>query len=162
MVPAHRELAPQGVPLASGNVQISLLHRKIESSGVLEAARRLGITLIAYVPLRSGVLTGELPTDRTMVAQLPSQRCLLTGMSTKSRGRTIPLADELGTIADAHRATVGQVALGWLITSYDDTAAARPDASKPHHADEAAGAMKVARSDAETRRLADRSTQATR
>ncbi|MET8170490.1 aldo/keto reductase [Streptomyces sp. NPDC005329] len=162
METAHRELARHGVPLASKQVQINLPHRKIETTGVLETARRLGITLIAYVPLRSGMQTGELHADRTLVAELPRQRRLLTGISTKSLYRTTPLIDELSTIADAHRATVGQVALAWLITSHGDTAVATPGASKPHHAEEAAVAMKIALSDEETRRLTDHSTQVTR
>ncbi|MET9088940.1 aldo/keto reductase [Streptomyces sp. NPDC004237] len=162
METAHRELARHGVPLASNQVQINLLHRKIETNGVLETARRLGITLIAYVPLRSGMLTGKLHADRTLVAQLPRQRRLLTGISTKSLDRTTPLIDELSTIADAHRATAGQVALAWLITYYGDTVVATPGASTPHHAEQAAGAMKIALSDEETRRLTDLSIQVTR
>ncbi|MET9090327.1 aldo/keto reductase [Streptomyces sp. NPDC004237] len=162
METAHQELAEHGVPLAANQIQINLLHRKIETNGVLETARRLGITLIAYVPLRSGMLTGKLHADRTLVARLPRQRRLLTGISTKSLDRTTPLIEELRTIAAAHRATVGQVALAWLITYYGDTVVATPGASKPHHAEEAAGAMKIALSDEETRRLADLSTQVTR
>ncbi|WP_416980701.1 aldo/keto reductase [Streptomyces sp. T028] len=162
METAHQELARHGIPLASNQVQISLLHRKIETNGVLETARRLGVTLIAYVPLRSGMLTGKLHADRALVAQLPRQRRLLTGISDKSLDRTTPLIEELRAIADAHGATVGQVALAWLITYYGDTVVATPGASKPYHAEEAAGAMKITLSDEETRRLAELSTEVSR
>ncbi len=161
METTHEELAKHGIPLAANQVQINLLHRKIETNGVLETARRLGITLIAYVPLRSGMLTGKLHADRTLVDKLPRQRRMLTGISHKSLDRTTPLIDELRTIADAHQATVGQVALAWLITYYGDTVVATPGASKPHHAEEAAGAMRITLSDEECRRLADLSTEVT-
>ena len=155
---AHAELAKYGVSLAANQVQMNLLHRKIETNGVLETARRLGITLIAYVPLRSGMLTGKLHADPTLVGKLPRQRRLLTGISHKSLRRTTPLIDGLRSVATAHQATVSQVALAWLITYYSDTVVATQGASKPHHAEEAAGAMKIGLSDEETRRLADLST----
>ncbi|MFC8511765.1 aldo/keto reductase [Streptomyces sp. NPDC057257] len=162
METAHEELARHGVPLASNQVQINLLHRKIETNGVLETARRLGIALIAYVPLRSGLLTGKLHADRDLVAKLPRVRRMMTGISDKSLGRTTALIDGLRTIAAAHQATVGQIALAWLITYYGDTVVATPGASKQHHAEEAAGAMKITLSAEETRRLAELSTQVVR
>jgi aryl-alcohol dehydrogenase-like predicted oxidoreductase len=56
---AHAELAKRGIPLASNQVQYSLLHRAPEVDGVLDTCRELGITLIAYSPLAMGALTGK-------------------------------------------------------------------------------------------------------
>ncbi|HEX6385509.1 MAG TPA: aldo/keto reductase [Anaerolineae bacterium] len=56
---AHAALARRGIPLASNQVQYSLLHRQPEVNGVLDACRELGVTLIAYQPLASGALTGK-------------------------------------------------------------------------------------------------------
>ena len=56
---AHDALAQRGMPLASNQVQYSLLHRQPETNGVLDTCRELGITLIAYQPLASGALTGK-------------------------------------------------------------------------------------------------------
>ena len=56
---AHTALAKRGIPLASNQVEYSLLHRKPEVDGVLDACRELGITLIAYSPLAGGMLTGK-------------------------------------------------------------------------------------------------------
>src|SRR5574342_759423 len=56
---AHAALAKHGIPLASNQVEYSLLHRQPETNGVLEACRELGITLIAYSPLTGGLLTGK-------------------------------------------------------------------------------------------------------
>jgi aryl-alcohol dehydrogenase-like predicted oxidoreductase len=62
---AHAALAERGIPLASNQVEYSLLHRAPEVNGVLDACRELGITLIAYQPLAMGVLTGKYrPGDR--------------------------------------------------------------------------------------------------
>src|SRR3954469_18583088 len=48
---AHERLASRGVPLASNQVEYSLLQRAPETNGVLEASRDLGVTLIAYSPI---------------------------------------------------------------------------------------------------------------
>ena len=51
---AHTELAKRELPLASNQVQYSLLHRAPETNGVLDACRELGVTLIGYMPLAAG------------------------------------------------------------------------------------------------------------
>ena len=56
---AHAALAQRGIPLASNQVEYSLLHRRPETNGVLDTCRELGITLIAYQPLAGGALTGK-------------------------------------------------------------------------------------------------------
>ena len=56
---AHVSLAERGIPLASNQVQYSLLHRRPEVDGVLDTCRELGVTLIAYQPLASGALSGK-------------------------------------------------------------------------------------------------------
>ena len=76
---AHQVLADRGIPLASNQVQYSLLHRQPETDGVLDACRELGVTLIAYQPLASGALTGKYLDGhrprglRPLDAQLPGQ-----------------------------------------------------------------------------------------
>jgi aryl-alcohol dehydrogenase-like predicted oxidoreductase len=159
---AHAELAEQGIPLATNQIQINLLHRKHESNGVLETARRLGVTLIAYSPLASGMLTGKFHEDRGLVARMPRPRRLLNGFSDRRLERTAPLIDGLREIAAAHSASVGQVALAWLIDYYGDTVVAIPGASKPHHAAEAAAAMKVTLDRHELDRLASLSSTVSR
>ncbi|HTY30140.1 aldo/keto reductase [Mycobacterium sp.] len=147
----HAELAKHGIALASNQVQINLLHRKVESNGVLDTARRLGVTLIAYSPLRSGILTAKFHDDPGLVATMPRRRrTLFAG----DLDRSAPLIDGLRQVALKHSATVGQVALAWLTTYYGDTVVAIPGATKPHHAEEAAGAMRIALSEQETQTLA--------
>ncbi len=147
----HAELAKHGIALASNQVQINLLHRKVESNGVLDTARRLGVTLIAYSPLRSGILTAKFHDDPGLVATMSRRRrTLFAG----DLDRSAPLIDGLRRVAVTHSATVSQVALAWLTTYYGDTVVAIPGATKPHHAKEAAGAMRIALSERETQTLA--------
>jgi aryl-alcohol dehydrogenase-like predicted oxidoreductase len=65
MCQAQAALAQRGIPLASNQVEYSLLHRRPETNGVLDACRELGVTLIAYQPLAGGARTGRYtPTNR--------------------------------------------------------------------------------------------------
>ena len=48
------------MPLASNQVQYSLLYREPERNGVKKAIEDVGATLVAYSPLNQGLLTGEL------------------------------------------------------------------------------------------------------
>jgi aryl-alcohol dehydrogenase-like predicted oxidoreductase len=162
METAHAVLAERGIPLASNQIQINLLHRKLETNGVLETARRLGVTLIAYSPLASGMLTGKFHDDRSLVAATPRLRRMINGITMRRLDRTAPLVDSLREIAAQQQATVSQVALAWVIGYYGDTVVAIPGASKPHHAEEAADAMRVELSPEETARLADLSGAVTR
>ena len=54
------DLQEQGVPLASDQIQFSLLYRKHEKEGLLKTAKQLGVSVIGYSPLSQGLLTGEL------------------------------------------------------------------------------------------------------
>ncbi|SDU87067.1 aldo/keto reductase [Jiangella alkaliphila] len=152
---AHAVLAEYGIPLASNQVQISLLERRIERDGVLAAARRLGVTLIALAPLHTGLLTGRFHEDPTLFRDVRRIRRRLAGFSSATLTRTAPLIDELRAVAAAHGATLSQVALSWLTSYYGDTVVAIPGASKPRHADESAGAMSLHLTQRELDRLAD-------
>ena len=60
---AHAALAKRGMPLASNQVEYSLLDRKPETSGLIEVCRDLGVTIIAYSPIAKGMLTGKYTPD---------------------------------------------------------------------------------------------------
>lgn len=156
---AHDELAKYGIPLASNEVQINLLHRKIETNGMLDAARRLGVTLLAYSAQRQGILTGKYHADRSLIQAVHPLRRKVMGLTPQALDRQAPLIDAMRDIAANHQATVGQVALAWLIGYYGDTVIPIAGASKPRHAEEAAGALKVQLSADELERLSDLSHQ---
>lgn len=82
------------------------------------------------------------------------------GLTPEGLDRSQPLIDSMRDVGAEHHATVGQVALAWLIGYYGDTVIPIAGASKPHHAEEAAGALKVHLSADELGRLADLSTRA--
>lgn len=53
---AYEKLKKRGIPLASNQVNYSLIYRKPEENGVKAACDELGITLIAYCPIAQGEL----------------------------------------------------------------------------------------------------------
>ncbi|NJN68599.1 MAG: aldo/keto reductase [Chloroflexaceae bacterium] len=107
---AHAALAKRGVPLASNQVNYSLLKRTPEKNGVLDTCRELGVTLIAYSPLAGGLLTGKY-TAR----QRPSgPRFFLSAMTRMECIERV--VDTLRQIGQDHGGkTPSQVAMNWLI-----------------------------------------------
>jgi aryl-alcohol dehydrogenase-like predicted oxidoreductase len=108
---AYEVLARRGIPLASNQVQYSLLHRQPEANGVLDTCRELGITLIAYQPLASGALTGKYLDGRRPVG--------IRRFREPFRGSKFhalrPVVTLLQLIGDRYGKTPGQVALRWLL-----------------------------------------------
>jgi aryl-alcohol dehydrogenase-like predicted oxidoreductase len=108
---AHAALAERGIPLASNQVEYSLLHRAPEADGVLDACRELGVTLIAYQPLAQGVLTGKYrPGDRPKGIRRFGR--YYRGDGLKNAQPVVALLREIG---ERHSRTPAQVALRWLI-----------------------------------------------
>ena len=108
---AHAALARRGIPLASNQVEYSLLHRQPEVSGVLDACRELGVTLIAYMPLAAGTLTGKYlgggkPTGFRRF--MPYFR----GKNLEAVASVVALLREIG---ERHSKSPAQAALRWLI-----------------------------------------------
>jgi aryl-alcohol dehydrogenase-like predicted oxidoreductase len=108
---AHAALARRGIPLASNQVQYSLLRRDPETDGVLDACRDLGVTLIAYMPLASGALTGKYSADHRP-AGWRRYSGTFRGKGITRLGR---VNGALREIAQRHGKTPSQVALRWLI-----------------------------------------------
>jgi aryl-alcohol dehydrogenase-like predicted oxidoreductase len=55
----HAALRQRGIPLASNQIQYSLLHRQPELSGLLATCAQLNVQVLAYSPLAQGLLTGK-------------------------------------------------------------------------------------------------------
>jgi len=108
---AHAALSKRGIPLASNQVQYSLLHRKPEVNGVLDACRELGVTLIAYMPLASGALTGKYSA-----AHRPTGwRRYMPMFRGKGLARLERVNSVLRVVAEGHGKKPSQVALRWLV-----------------------------------------------
>jgi len=108
---AHAALARRGVPLASNQVNHSLILRRAEADGLLDTCRELGVTLIAYCPLAQGVLTGKHSPD----ARRAGPRRHLPPFRRRDGEALAPLLARLRAIAERHGRTPAQVALRWLI-----------------------------------------------
>lgn len=108
---AQAALVKHGIPLASNQVEYSLLHRSVEVNGVLDACRELGVTLIAYQPLASGLLTGKFLTG----TRPTGLRRLMPQFSKKSLEAIAPVVVLLRVIGERYGKSPAQVALRWLL-----------------------------------------------
>ncbi len=133
---AHAALAKRGIPLASNQVEYSLLHRKPEVDGVLEACRELGVTLIAYSPLAQGALTGKYSATNRAGGFF---RSMLPNFGRKAMDAVQPVIQLLQQIGERYLKTPSQVALRWLIEN--PVVLPIPGAKNSKQAEENAGAL---------------------
>ena len=129
---AQAVLARHAIPLASNQVEYSLLNRSAERSGLLDTCRELGVSLVAYRPLGYGLLTGKYQP-----ADLPK---ILHGrlISRLDLQKVAPLVELLGELAQRHTRTRAQVALNWIVCK---GALPIPGAKNARQAAENAGAF---------------------
>ncbi len=129
---AREYLDRLGIPLASNQAGYSLLHRSSETDGMLAACKELDVAFIPILPLGEGVLTGkyrvggaEYPSTTRVILQMsrlfetetPFIRRMFAKPYTVQREKLEPLFQVMDEIAQAHNATIAQVALNWLIES---------------------------------------------
>jgi aryl-alcohol dehydrogenase-like predicted oxidoreductase len=130
MTSIHRHLAARGVPLASNQIEFSLLRRRPETTGLLARCRELGVVPIAYSPIGQGRLTGKYSA-----ANPPPGRRTFSAHPMEQVDRIVA---ELRRIGDAHGRTPSQVALRWII---EKGAVPIPGAKNAAQAAENAGAL---------------------
>ncbi len=133
---AHETLAERGIPLASNQVEYSLLHRQPETNGVLAACRELGVTLIAYTPLAGGLLTGKYSAENRPGGFF---RRVLPRYRRRSLEAIQPVVGLLAEIGDRYSKKPSQVALRWLIEN--PTVLPIPGAKNGQQATANAGAL---------------------
>jgi len=106
---AHKALADRGVPLATNQIQYSLLLRTPEENGVKAACDELGVKILAYSPLAQGLLTGKY--NENSLPEGPRANIL------KERVTEVePLIAEMRLMGEANGGkSVAQVALNWCI-----------------------------------------------
>jgi aryl-alcohol dehydrogenase-like predicted oxidoreductase len=129
---AYDALARRGIPLASNQVEYSLLERKPERIGLMQFCREQNITVIAYSPIAKGVLTGKYTPEN------PPPGVRGRTYNRNYLKRVHPLIDLLNQIGQAHGKTAGQVALNWTICKGTVTI---PGAKNLRQARENAGAL---------------------
>ncbi len=126
----HRELEQRGVPLASNQIEYSLLRRRPETDGLIGRCRDLGVVPIAYSPIGQGRLTGKYSASNP----LPKGRSF-SAHPMDDIDRVVAVLREIGV---AHERTPSQVALRWII---DKGAVPIPGAKNEYQAIDNAGAL---------------------
>lgn len=140
-------LAERGVPLRSVQVQFSLLAPDpIQAGGLKHACAELGIDMLAYSPLALGVLT--VPPG----ANPPQCTQLRAGLFRRLLPASLDLRQEMAAIAEAHAASMAQVALNWCRAH---GAMPLPGLRRVAQARDAVAALQWKLSEAERRRLDD-------
>eukprot|EP00898_Chlorokybus_atmophyticus_P001401 jgi/Chlat1/2261/Chrsp17S02571 len=130
---AHRVLEARNVPLASNQVQYSLVYRKPEYSGLLETCQELGVTLVAYSPLAQGLLTGKFtPQNRPKGAR----GVVVKDDTLRETQKLVQVMKEVGAAHGGKTPT--QVALNWVVCK---GALPIPGVKNERQARECAGAL---------------------
>ncbi|MGW3492169.1 aldo/keto reductase [Streptomyces sp. NPDC001020] len=111
-VTADELRAAQSVhPIAAVQSEWSLFSRDIEAK-VVPAASELGVALVPYSPLGRGFLTGSFSNAETDLTTEDFRRSLprFTG---ENAAANVALLEPVRTVAKAHGASLGQIALAW-------------------------------------------------
>lgn len=136
----HKGLEKHGHPLASNQMEYSILHRKIESNGIMDTAKELGMSIIAYSPLAQGMVTGRYHDDPASLKKAGLRR-FAPMMNKGSLKKSQPVIDALKKYAEKYNASPAQVALNWVVNFHGDTVVAIPGATKLSQAEQNTGSM---------------------
>lgn len=99
-------------PVAALQSEYSLWTREPERD-VLPVLEELGIGFVPFSPLGKGFLTGQIAPDTAFDAS--DFRHRIPRFAAEARQANQALVDQLGAIAERHRATRAQIALAWLL-----------------------------------------------
>lgn len=106
--------------IASDQPKYSLLARDCEND-VLPFCRQNNIGVIVYSPLEQGLLTGKVTVDREFPED--DYRTNSHLFKKKNRKKILDALEYVRPVADAHNATLAQVAINWTINEPGVTAA---------------------------------------
>ncbi|MFI7497529.1 aldo/keto reductase [Streptomyces sp. NPDC049687] len=99
-------------PIAAVQSEWSLFSRDIEAK-VVPAARELGVALVPYSPLGRGFLTGSFAdADQDLTAD--DYRRTQPRFTGENAAANAALLDPIRSVAKAHDASLGQIALAWV------------------------------------------------
>jgi len=113
---AQEALAKRGVPLASNQINYSLLYRRSGAQNTVDACDDLGVKTLAYFPLAMGLLTGKYAG--TGGGSIENKRSILEQKDLMAYGGSMdPLIAAMRQVAEKHGGkTVAQVALNWVVS----------------------------------------------
>lgn len=104
-------LAKRNVPLASAQIQFSLLSWGTAQQDLKSLCDDLGITVIAYSPLALGLLTGKYSLDEGGSLPAGPRGALFRQLLPE----VAPLVELVGEVASERNKTPAQVALNWCM-----------------------------------------------
>ena len=142
MIRAYNALEKRGIHLTSNQMEYSILNRNIEFNGVLDTANKLNVSIIAYSPLAQGIATGKFHDNPNLIKKLHRWRRIKLNKRGLSLSGSLPVIRELKLIAQKHNATVGQIALNWLI-NFNKNVFAIPGARTNQQCQDNIGAMNI-------------------
>jgi len=126
-------------PVAALQTEYSLFSRDIEGE-ILDTCRELGVGIVPYSPLGRGMLTGTIAAPGDLAANDFRRRQPRFADDAFAANRA--LVDEVTTVAAAHGATPGQVALAWVLAQGEDMIPI-PGTKRVPYLEENAGAAAV-------------------
>ncbi|MEV3973596.1 aldo/keto reductase [Streptomyces sp. NPDC050698] len=135
-------------PIAAVQSEWSLFSRDIETH-VVPATRELGVALVAYSPLGRGFLTGSFTDAHQDLSEgdFRRQQPRFTGDNAMANATLLEL---IRSVAEAHDATVGQIALAWVqqqATIHDLPVIPIPGTRKPARVEENTAATRIVLTD---------------
>lgn len=112
----HAFLKARGIPLASNQINYSLMYRK-SADETVAACEELGVPVIAYFPLANGLLAGTYTADNLpkFPKSLTMKKYVVGGVDGYPEGGYTPLLTEMRAIAERRGKTVAQVAINWCV-----------------------------------------------
>ncbi|MEU7061675.1 aldo/keto reductase [Streptomyces sp. NPDC046197] len=137
--------AAQGVhPIAAVQSEWSLFSRDIEAQ-VVPAARELGVALVPYSPLGRGFLTGGFTAGGKTLTSGDSRR-RMPRFQGENAAANAALLEPVRTVADAHGASLTQIALAWVqqrAAVHGLPVVQIPGTRRPHRVEENVAAARI-------------------
>ncbi|KAJ7464314.1 NADP-dependent oxidoreductase domain-containing protein [Mycena galericulata] len=129
-------------PIAALQIEFSPIVLEVEKAplDLVKTARSLGTKIIAYSPLGRGFLTGQIKSIDDFDAD--DFRRTVPKFSAANLPKILALADKIGEVGKAHKATSGQTTLAWILAQGDDFFVI-PGTKKIKYLNENAGAGSV-------------------
>ena len=107
----HDALAKRGIPLASNQIQLSLLYTHPVDNGLLQACNDLGVKVLSYSPLALGMLTGKYSVENPPSG--PRKSLFQSLQSTPDYDNLLATMKDIASVHGSAKVTPSQVALNW-------------------------------------------------
>lgn len=101
-------------PPVSNQPEYSLLARRVETNGVQKTCHENGLGMVLWSPLRQGLLSGKYSGGAIPPDSRKANAKMNAYMGEISKA-DVDLVDQLKPLAQRHKCTIAQFALGWLL-----------------------------------------------